>query len=138
MNNERILLTSIQNHYSEISTVEANWDLHTLGRWDVGANVFDMVAQVTGDIVGFSCTNLRDGDSDIDKQYRPNDAATSKDPSIFYNSSFAGPFNTEFQKAPYSAPNLNIVSPKTGRTVLPAIKRVWNSKAVRRSGLKSY
>ncbi|KUJ20782.1 acid phosphatase [Mollisia scopiformis] len=26
------------NHYSELSTVEANWDLKTLGRWDVGAN----------------------------------------------------------------------------------------------------
>jgi Phosphoesterase family len=37
------------DHYSEISTVEANWDLYTLGRWDVGANVFANVAQHTGD-----------------------------------------------------------------------------------------
>jgi acid phosphatase len=37
------------NHYSEISTVEANWDLYTLGRWDVGANVFANVAAHTGD-----------------------------------------------------------------------------------------
>lgn len=37
------------NHYSEIATVEANWDLHTLGRWDVGANVFDFVGKKTGD-----------------------------------------------------------------------------------------
>ena len=37
------------NHYSEISTVEANWDLHTLGRFDVGANVFDFVGKKTGD-----------------------------------------------------------------------------------------
>ena len=32
--------SSFYDHYSEIATVEANWNLHTLGRWDVGANVF--------------------------------------------------------------------------------------------------
>ena len=95
------------NHYSEISTVEANWDLHTLGRWDVGANVFNVVAEKTNDI------------------YRPNDAVTSVNATIFQNSSFAGPFNTVFETAPYPAPNLNIKSPKTARTVLPAIKKVW-------------
>lgn len=56
------------NHYSELSTVEANWNLHTLGRWDVGANVFDLVAKKTGDI------------------YRPNHAATGHHPTMFYNS----------------------------------------------------
>ena len=35
--------------YSEIATVEANWDLPTLGRYDVGANVFAFVAQETHD-----------------------------------------------------------------------------------------
>lgn len=39
------------DHYSEISTVEANWGLDTLGRWDVGANVFQVVANTTGDTV---------------------------------------------------------------------------------------
>ncbi|KAI6979182.1 acid phosphatase phoa [Hortaea werneckii] len=95
------------NHYSELSTVEANWNLHTLGRWDVGANVFDLVACETGDI------------------YRPNLAATAEEPTIFYNSSFAGPFNEDFQSAPYSPPNLDIKSPMTHRTVLPAIKKQW-------------
>lgn len=99
--------SNFYNHYSELSTVEANWDLHTLGRWDVGANVFDLVAQQTGD------------------EIRPNDAATGANPTIFYNSSFAGPFNTGFQSAPYPAPNLNITSPVTGRTVSPAIAAVW-------------
>ncbi len=42
---------SYYNHYSEISTVQANWGLHTLGRWDVGANVFRVVADATGDEV---------------------------------------------------------------------------------------
>ena len=95
------------NHYSEIATVEANWDTHTLGRWDVGANVFSLVAKKTGD------------------ETRPNHALTGAKPTEFQNSSFAGPFNTGFKTAPYPAPNLDIVSPKTGRTVLPAIKTTW-------------
>lgn len=103
------------NHYSEIATVEANWNLHTLGRWDVGANVFDVVAKHTGDVV------------------RPYAAATAQEPEIFFNSSYAGPFNTAFQQAPYPAPNLEIMSPGTHRSVLPAIKKAW-----RNSGLSSY
>ncbi|KAF6783879.1 putative acid phosphatase, partial [Colletotrichum musicola] len=39
------------NHYSELSSVEANWGLHTLGRWDVGANVWSFVARKTGDVI---------------------------------------------------------------------------------------
>ncbi|KAK0281753.1 hypothetical protein LTR35_007434 [Friedmanniomyces endolithicus] len=98
------------NHYSEIATVEANWNLNTLGRWDVGANVFQTVAEKTGDVV------------------RENTAVTGSNPTVFQNSSYAGPFNTDVGKAPYPAPNVNIVSPKTGRTVLPAIRRVWGNK----------
>lgn len=102
--------THYYNHYSELSTVEANWDLHTLGRWDVGANVFDVVAEKTGDV------------------YRANDAVAGSIPTIFQNSSFAGPFNADFETAPYPAPNVNIVSPTTGRTILPSIKRTWGNK----------
>lgn len=103
------------NHYSELSTVEANWDLHTLGRWDVGANVFSMVAEHTGDIV------------------RKHEGATGSPATHFYNTSFAGPFNDDFEKALYPAPNLDIKSPKTGRTVLPAIVEEWQD-----SDLKTY
>ncbi|KAI2625472.1 phosphoesterase family-domain-containing protein [Xylaria nigripes] len=35
-------------HYSILSTVEHNWELPNLGRYDVGANVFQLVADVTG------------------------------------------------------------------------------------------
>lgn len=91
------------NHYSDISTVEANWGLHTLGRWDVGANVFKLVAQQTGD------------------GYRPVDAIAGNSPTQFLNASFAGPFNTGFSSAPYPIPNTSAVSPKTNRTVLPSI-----------------
>jgi acid phosphatase len=35
-------------HYSILSTLENNWDLPNLGRYDVGANVFKLVADQTG------------------------------------------------------------------------------------------
>jgi len=35
-------------HYSILSTLENNWQLPNLGRYDVGANVFDVVATQTG------------------------------------------------------------------------------------------
>lgn len=43
--------SSFYNHYSEIASVEANWGLHTLGRWDVGANVWKFVGDKTGDVI---------------------------------------------------------------------------------------
>jgi acid phosphatase len=39
---------TLYSHYSIISTLENNWDLPNLGRYDVGANVFQFVAQKTG------------------------------------------------------------------------------------------
>lgn len=35
-------------HYSALATVENNWDLPNLGRYDVGANVFQIAANKTG------------------------------------------------------------------------------------------
>lgn len=35
-------------HYSTIASVSANWGLPSLGRWDCGANIFEMVANKTG------------------------------------------------------------------------------------------
>ncbi|KAF7159427.1 hypothetical protein CNMCM6106_006700 [Aspergillus hiratsukae] len=35
-------------HYSTIATVSANWGLPSLGRWDCGANIFQLVANKTG------------------------------------------------------------------------------------------
>lgn len=35
-------------HYSTIASVSANWGLPSLGRWDCGANIFQMVANKTG------------------------------------------------------------------------------------------
>jgi acid phosphatase len=39
---------TLYTHYSILSTLENNWDLPILRRYDVGANVFDLVARKTG------------------------------------------------------------------------------------------
>ncbi|KAF7882568.1 uncharacterized protein EAF02_005931 [Botrytis sinoallii] len=39
--------TTIYSHYSILSTLENNWGLPNLGRYDVGANVFDLCASKT-------------------------------------------------------------------------------------------
>ena len=81
--------------------------LHTLGRWDVGANVFSFVAAKTGD-------KLR------------------KWPAIpafrrtFFNLSYPGPFNNINHSVPYPALNTN--AKYAGRTVLPSIVAQWKGQ----------
>jgi acid phosphatase len=93
------------NHYSEIATVSANWDLHTLGRWDVGANVFKLVADKTGDVV------------------RPWDGKVELS-NTYFNGSYAGVFNEAGGNHRYPGPNL-ACDGKSKRTVLPSIKKAW-------------
>ncbi|KAK9345533.1 phosphoesterase family-domain-containing protein [Lipomyces starkeyi] len=86
-------------HYSEISTVEANWDLENLGRGDASANVFSFVANDTGvsiQSVDFSNT--------------------------FNNKSAPGYFND--YEIPIPPPDVNAVN-ANGKGVLPAISSVW-------------
>lgn len=93
------------NHYSEIATVEANWDLPTLGRWDVGANVFKMVADETGD-------TIREWTSG-QLQHR------------FWNSSYAGFFNTRGGNRRWPAPNLGLDTSLSGRQIYDPIVEEW-------------
>lgn len=97
------------NHYSELATVEANWGLHTLGRWDVGANVFNFVASKTGDKV------------------RSWSAITGATPTVFSNESYAGPFNSVNSTVPFPHPNIHAIM--NGRTVLPSIQATWGTGA---------
>ncbi|OJJ50500.1 hypothetical protein ASPZODRAFT_137660 [Penicilliopsis zonata CBS 506.65] len=39
---------TLYTHYSSLATVEANWGLPSLGRWDCGANIFQLVSNATG------------------------------------------------------------------------------------------
>lgn len=95
------------NHYSEIATVSANWDLHTLGRFDVGANVFQLVADKTGDTV-------RDWSGEVALADR------------YFNYSYAGHYNTDGGNNRYPGPNLGDCGKPHNRTVLPSIKEAWN------------
>ncbi|KAJ5219135.1 Acid phosphatase [Penicillium cinerascens] len=47
-------------HYSTIASVSANWGLPSLGRWDCGANILELVANKTGYVnYEVDMTNLR-------------------------------------------------------------------------------
>ncbi|KAG6853473.1 hypothetical protein C0991_004089 [Blastosporella zonata] len=91
-------------HYSTIATISANWGLHTLGRWDLGANVFKFVAEKTGDIV------------------RP----VANIANVFLNVSYPGIFNDGDESPKVPIPNTRFVV--NGRTVLPSIQKQWESQ----------
>ncbi|KAK1988481.1 phosphoesterase [Colletotrichum cereale] len=98
------------NHYSELSSVQANWNLHTLGRWDVGANVWNFIGCKTGDAIRYWNAKIA---GDIFVNY-------------YWNQSYGGVFsNVTNTSHVYVAPNLNILGGGY-RTVLPAIARLWN------------
>ena len=97
------------SHYSELATVEANWGLHTLGRYDVGANVFSFVGSVTGDVIR-----------------TPTSPALS---SILLNKSYPGLFNSATTR-PLPVPNTTLSV--NGRTVLPAIISTWGTAALQK------
>ncbi|KAK2057404.1 phosphoesterase-like protein [Colletotrichum caudatum] len=100
------------NHYSELATVQANWDLPSLGRWDVGANVYGWVAERTGSAVR-----------------RWSDAAAA--PDRFWNLSYAGPFNTDAPRR-YPRPNLALDGSgnAAGKRILESVRQTWaNSTA---------
>ncbi|MCJ1470779.1 hypothetical protein MMC07_009426 [Pseudocyphellaria aurata] len=92
------------NHYSSISTVAANWNLHTLGRWDVGANVFGWVAQKTGDTV---------------RAWTGSPALTS----MYFSTSYPGLFNSQNKHVELPVPNT--ATTWNGRTVLQKIVTTW-------------
>ncbi|KAJ9138641.1 Acid phosphatase-like protein [Pleurostoma richardsiae] len=95
-------------HYSILSTVEYNWGLPNLGRYDVGANVFGVVADTTG--------------------YKGN-----KDPgnvlTVNNSVSYPGALHNETDKwAAIPPPNLKLVG-AGGLPVLDSIKVTWASTA---------
>nr|BAD00141.1 acid phosphatase [Pholiota nameko]BAD00142.1 acid phosphatase [Pholiota nameko] len=101
--------STFYTHYSEIATVEANWGLHTLGRFDVGANVFNFVAKHTHDVI------------------RPADLEQS-----FLNISYPGPFNSA-PSGKFTVPNTRLIV--NGRHVLPKIVETWGSSHLQRCTL---
>jgi acid phosphatase len=100
--------SAFYNHYSEIATVQANFGLQGLGRWDCGANVFKFVADKTGDTVR---------------------AWSGKVPlsQMFFNASYAGKLNNKNKSVLWPVPNTRVTY--AGRTVLPAIVSTWGKLA---------
>ncbi|KAF2032224.1 phosphoesterase-domain-containing protein [Setomelanomma holmii] len=96
------------NHYSEIATVEANWGLHSLGRWDIGANVFKHVADKTEDSV---------------RKW----AGKVPFSQMFFNVSYAGKLNNKNTSVPWPVPNTQVEY--AGKTVLPGIVSTWGKQA---------
>ncbi|KAJ6785090.1 hypothetical protein PWT90_03547 [Aphanocladium album] len=102
---------SFYTHYSSIATVSANWDLPTLGRWDVGANVYQWVANKTGDTIR-SWTNM----SNFENHY--------------YATPYAGYLNDDSDNTKLPKPNLALDPNAAGRGILQSIKDAWaNSDA---------
>lgn len=96
------------NHYSDLSTVEANWNLHHLGRWDVGANVWKVVGRKTGDKTRYWNEEIAGGTFE----------------SYYWNQSYGGVFSSDYNTThTYVAPNVDLV--RNGRTILPKIRELW-------------
>lgn len=98
--------SNFYNHYSEIATVQANWGLDTLGRWDVGANVFDFVAEKTGDSV-----RHWSGKTPLSQMY--------------WNASYAGKLNNKNTSVPWPIPGTKLKH--NGRKVADVVKKTWGS-----------
>ncbi|KAI5862281.1 putative acid phosphatase Pho610 [Durotheca rogersii] len=95
-------------HFSILSTVENNWELANLGRFDVGANVFKLVAESTGYV--------------------------NKDPpnvgTVNNSVSYPGVYNVDhiIKKKTIPPPNLKLIG-AGGLPVLQSIRETWKDTA---------
>lgn len=91
-------------HYSVIATLSANWGLPSLGRWDCGANLFQLVANKTG------YTNWN-----VDLE------------NVYFNHTYPGPLSANA----YSTYLPNWPAPATsgecssGHGILPLVHKTW-------------
>ncbi|KAL7624725.1 hypothetical protein AAE478_006296 [Parahypoxylon ruwenzoriense] len=95
-------------HFSILSTAEHNWELANLGRFDVGANVFKLTADVTGYV-----------------NQDPLNIATVNN-SVSYPGAFNRNHTTKLATVP--PPNLQLVG-AGGRPVLDSIREQWKKEA---------
>jgi acid phosphatase len=89
-------------HYSSISSVAVSWGLPSLGRWDCGANVFQIVADKA--------------------QYHNAQVDVSK---LYFNSSYPGPVSDTQYKPVWPAP-VTIPSCASGQGVLESVVQTWH------------
>ncbi|GAW14895.1 hypothetical protein ANO14919_043000 [Xylariales sp. No.14919] len=95
-------------HFSILSTMENNWALPNLGRFDVGANVFQLVANMTG--------------------YINNDPPNVA--SVNNSVSYPGPLNRNHttKLTVFPPPNLKLTG-AGGKPILKTIADTWKSEA---------
>jgi acid phosphatase len=97
--------STFYNHYSMLSTVEVNWGLPSLGRWDCGANVLEVVANKTGYVNSVVNTT-----------------------NIFFNSSYPGAVSdTEFYPV-WPVPD-TLSQCASGKGVLGSIISTWGNSS---------
>lgn len=94
------------NHYSMISTVSQNWDLHSLGRWDCDANVLAVVANKTG---------YKNAVVDMD--------------GLYFNQSYPGPVSDKLWTPGWWPAPDTLAKCTTGKGVLPAIAATWGKSS---------
>jgi hypothetical protein len=99
-------------HYSILSTLQANWGLHNLGRYDVGANVFKFVADKVGYTANKDPENL---------------------PTVNNSVSYPGILNDDpTRRLPIPVPNMKLVG-ASGLGILPAIEAAWSGTQTRQT-----
>lgn len=89
------------SHYSVLATLENNWGLPNLGRYDVGANVFQIVANATG--------------------YENKDNISTAHSHL--NQSYPGYLNSVHNES-IPTPNVNLVG-AGGQGILGSIASIW-------------
>jgi acid phosphatase len=96
-------------HYSTLATVQANWGLPSLGRWDCGANIFQIVSNKTG--------------------YTNYEVDTT---NLYINSTFDGPLSSNIYSNYTSAwpvPVTGNQSCSAGYGILDSVKSTWGALA---------
>jgi acid phosphatase len=91
-------------HYSIMSTIENNWGLPNLGRYDAGANVFQYVADIT----------------------KHNNSIPQDYTTINNSMSYGGYLNSDpANNGSIPVPNLQLMG--AGGPVLDSVKKIWGS-----------
>jgi acid phosphatase len=93
------------NHYSMLSTVEVNWGLPSLGRWDCGANVLEVVANKTG--------------------YKNSVVNTT---NLYFNTSYPGPVSDAKFYPVWAVPD-TLSQCASGKGVLSSIAKTWGKSS---------
>ncbi|EFQ35161.1 phosphoesterase [Colletotrichum graminicola] len=93
-------------HYSMLSTVEYNWEMPNLGRYDVGANIFKFVQDLGSQII-------------VPNKDPPNMASVNNSESYF------GALNNDTSRfRPYPPPNLAL-NGSSGLPILDHVRLQW-------------